>query len=75
MKHRLSSKNPVSFSFLGTPCRHRPSRITDASSQRPIAVFPLGLQDYFTAPVGGAFEHLVCVPCFVEPEHFANFGL
>lgn len=46
-----------------------------ASSQRPIAVRALRLKDYFTAPVRGAFEHLVGLPAFVEPEHFTNLSL
>ena len=43
-----------------------------ASSHWPIAVLPLRLQNYFTAPVRRAFEHLVRLTGFVEPEHFAT---
>lgn len=64
----------MSFLFLGQ-YRHSRAESWIASSQRPIAVRALRLKDYFTAPVRGAFEHLVGLPAFVEPEHFTNLSL
>jgi hypothetical protein len=34
----------------------------------------LSFNHYLTAPVGCAFEHLMRLAGFVEPEHFADFG-
>ena len=53
----------------------KPEQDNECSNRQPIPVRPARLEDYLTAPVRRAFEHLVGLPGFVEPEHFANFSL
>jgi hypothetical protein len=53
----------------------KPEQDDECSNHQPIPVRPARVEDYLTAPVRCAFEHLVGLPGFVEPEHFANFSL